>query len=99
MPKLEAKQIQRELETGKVRPVYWLYGPEKMKVRELIRRIRRAMGLDEKSEKTWSLEILDAADVETAQVLDTCQNLSLDAKTKLVQVNHAELLKDVEVLT
>lgn len=48
MPKLEPKVVQRELDQGQLWPVYWLYGQERMKSRELLRRIRRvALGLGE----------------------------------------------------
>ena len=40
MPKLEPKVIQKELEQGVLWPVYWLYGQERMKSRELFKRIR-----------------------------------------------------------
>ena len=46
MPTLEGKTVQKELERGELWPVYWLHGPESMKARELVRRIRRsALGL------------------------------------------------------
>ena len=37
MPKLEAKQVQKELDEGWLWPVYWIYGPEGMKARELLK--------------------------------------------------------------
>lgn len=42
MPKLEPRQIQKEIEQGLLWPVYWIHGPERMKSRELLKRIRRA---------------------------------------------------------
>ena len=37
MPKLEPKTVQRELDQGQLWPVYWLYGGEAMKARELLK--------------------------------------------------------------
>lgn len=51
MPKTEPKAIHRELELGMIWPVYWLYGSEKLKSRELLIRIRNAcLGTEGKTE-------------------------------------------------
>ncbi len=108
MPKLEPKAIQKELEAGKVRPVYWIYGGEAMKSRELLKRIRSAV-FGDSSEAPESASgfgfasafreaILDGAECEVFEVLDAAQSLSLGGGGKLVLVKQAHSLKDPEPL-
>ena len=101
MPKLEAKLIQKELESGQLWPVYWLYGHEKMKSRELLRRIRRTvLGPEEADAAGPSLseESLDAAEVSSSQIVDAVQSLSFGMGPRFVVVRDAHLLKDTEAL-
>lgn len=102
MPKLEAKQIQKELESGLLWPVYWLYGHEKMKSRELLRRIRRTvLGPDEADAAGPSLseDILDASEVTSVQIVDAVRSLSFGIGPRFVLVRDAHLLKDTEALS
>jgi DNA polymerase III delta subunit len=101
MPKLEPKVIQKEIEAGKFRPVYWFFGAEPMKSRELLKRLRQAMfpggdasGFDASFRET----VLDAAECEVADVLDAARSLSLGGGGKLVLVKQAHLLKGPEPL-
>lgn len=106
MPKFEPKQIQKELEGGKVWPVYWIYGTEAMKSRELLKRIKTAV-LGESGEgasnalfaSAFNEAILDGAEVSSADVLDAAQSLSLGGGARFVFVKQAHLLKDTEVLS
>jgi DNA polymerase III delta subunit len=107
MPKLEPKQIQKELEQGKLRPVYWLYGAETMKSRELLKRIRGAV-FDSKSEaadsgfsafaSAFRETVLEGSESETSEVLDAAQSLSLGGGGKLVVVKQAHSLKNPDSL-
>ena len=100
MPKLEPKIIQKELEQGTLWPVYWIYGPEKLKSRELIKRIRRVV-LGEESGNTpfyWNEEILDGNDVTMATILDSARSFSLGGGTKLILIREAHLLKHPELI-
>lgn len=105
MPKLEPKTVQRELEQGELWPVYWLYGQEKMKSRELLKRIRgtalgeRAsgvgaaggiFGLDE--------QVMDAGEVSSSQVLDAALSPSLGGGLRFIVVRDAHALKEPECL-
>ncbi len=106
MPKLEPKIIQKELEGGKVRPVYWFYGGEAMKSRELLKRIRGVVFGEDSSKKNESGEeqgfsafasafretILDGQECEVSEVLDAAQSLSLGGGGKLVVVKQAHSL-------
>lgn len=103
MPKLEPKAIQKELESGKVRPVYWLYGGESMKSRELLKRVRSAVFGDSGEAvpafaSAFRETILDASECETSEVLDAAQSLSLGGGGKLVIVKQAHSLKGPEPL-
>lgn len=101
MPKLEAKQVRQELEAGWLWPVYWLYGHERMKSRELLARIRRLV-LGQESAATglgsFAEETLDGSDVTAAQVVDAAQSLSLGGGSRLVVVKDAHAIKDSEEL-
>jgi len=105
MPKIEPKQIQKELEAGKIRPVYWLYGTESMKSRELLKRIRMAVFGDAPKEAGFSAfasafqeTVVDAAEVEISEILDAARSLSLGGGGKLVVVKQAQSLKLPEPL-
>ncbi len=100
MPKLEPKIIQKEVESGKLRPVYWFYGTEAMKSRELMKRIRReVLGSDSESgTSVFGESILDAQECEVAEVLDAAQSLSFNGGTKFVLVKQAHLLKNPDAL-
>jgi len=95
MPKFEPKIIQRELDEGWVWPVYWIYGPESMKVRELLKRIRKAV-VSEGGFSEMAEEKLDAADVDVSAVIDAACMMSFGGGTKFVVVRDAHLLKNVE---
>ena len=111
MPKIELKAVQRELEKGLVWPVYWIYGPEKLKSRELVKRIRNAVsgssedstGLSYKSGNSgnlgWGEEHLVASSTLDAEsIVDAACSLTLGGGTKVVIVQDAHLLKKPEPL-
>lgn len=97
MPRLEAKSIQRELEQGRIWPVYWLHGPERMKSRELLRRIRKAVGA---SEGLLGLgeENFDGAEVDPSALLDAAQSPSLGGGIRLIVVREAHFMKGGDAL-
>jgi DNA polymerase-3 subunit delta len=97
MPKIEPKALQKELDSGKVRPVYFLYGPERMKSRELVKRIIRA-ALAGAEPNAFNLEKLDAGESGVEAILDATQAFSLGGGTKVVWVRNAEDLKNLEPL-
>ncbi|MBY0470595.1 hypothetical protein K2X30_05450 [bacterium] len=100
MPKLEPKIIQRELEVGDLWPVYWVYGPEQMKARELLQRVRSTMAsLRQPSESNqFSEEIYYGSEVSTPGLVDSARNLSLGGGPKLIIVKEAHALKDQDGL-
>lgn len=105
MPKLEPKSIQRELDQGLVWPVYWIFGQEKMKSRELLKRIRKtALGLaeGEEGEKSSILslseETFDGTETSTGTILDAAQSMALGGGTRFIVVREAHALKEAETL-
>jgi DNA polymerase III delta subunit len=99
MPKLEAKAVQKELESGQVWPVYWIHGPERMKSRELLRRIRRTVLGEKSGEPGFSSfleEQLEGSETSAAAVVDSASALSLGGGTRLVLVREAHLIKEPE---
>ena len=97
MPKLDLKAVQKELERGYSWPFYWVYGPEKLKSRELLKRIRKAVLGDKPS--VWGEQILDGAEVHSTSVLDAARSPVLGVITPLVIVRDAHTLKNPETLS
>lgn len=101
MAKIEPKIIQKELESGKIRSSYWLVGPEKMKARELTKRIRQAVLGKETADSaalSFNEERLDGSEVNGERVLEAAQSLSLLGGRRLILVRDAHLIKDPEAL-
>ena len=97
MPKIEPKLIQKELEARKVRPVYFVFGPERMKSRELIRRITKAVLGDDKP-NDFNFEKWDGSEVTMDSILDSTQSFSMMGGTKLVLVRNADEIKNMDLL-
>jgi len=99
MPKMEPKQVQKELASGKIWPVYWLHGSEKMKSREVLKLIRKAvLGENTGAQSSFNEEILDGADVSATEVMDVAQSLSLGGGVRFVVIRDAHLIKDSEMM-
>jgi DNA polymerase-3 subunit delta len=97
MPKLEPKAVQKELDSGKVRPVYFLYGSERMKVRELQRRIQKA-ALKNEAPNDFNFERLDGSEIGIEAVLDSAQSFSMMGGTKMILVRNVEDQKNLDPL-
>lgn len=97
MPKLEPKVIQKELEAGKLRPVYFIFGEERMKSRELQRRIEKAV-LADGVRNDFNYERLDGGEVGIEAVLDAGQSFSLMGGAKCVVVKNSEDMKNLDPL-
>ena len=99
MPKLEAKQIQQELKSGTLWPVYWIYGQERMKSRELVKRIQQVvLGDSAGGLLGFAEEVLNGAEVSANEILDAAQSMSLGGGLRLIVVRDAHALKDPEPL-
>lgn len=106
MPELQPRQVQKELESGRIWPVYWLYGREAMKSRELLKRIRNAVrgssGAEEdaRTPAVFSLgeEILDGSEIDAGRVLEAAQSLSLGGGVRFLVIRDADQIKDPEAL-
>lgn len=99
MPKLEPKLIQKELDQQLIWPVYWLYGTERMKSRELLKRIRSAVfpaGESPSALFGMSEENLDGVEVDAETVIEAAQSLSLGGGLRLVVIRDAHALKNAE---
>jgi DNA polymerase III delta subunit len=97
MPKLEPKVIQKELEAGKVRPVYFIFGAERMKSRELLKRIQKAI-LKGEPANDFNIEKWDASEVGFETVIDAAQSFSLLGGTKLVIARNVDEVKNLDSL-
>ena len=95
MPKIEPKLIQKELDAGKVRPVYFIFGPERMKSRELVKRITKTVLNGEKA-NDFNFEKWDGSEVPIDSILDSVQSFSMMGGTKLVLIRNADEIKNLE---
>ncbi|MBS1958440.1 MAG: DNA polymerase III subunit delta [Bdellovibrionales bacterium] len=89
MPKIEAKIIQKELDSGKLRPIYYIYGSERMKSRELLKRIQKAVHGDDPP-NDFNYEKWDGSDASAETILDSVQSFSMMGGTKLIVVRNAD---------
>jgi len=94
---LEPKIIQKELEAGKIRPVYFIFGPERMKSRELQKRIQKTV-LKDRLANDFNLEKWDASEVGCETILDSAQSFSLMGGTKLVLARNVDEVKNLDPL-
>lgn len=109
MPKLEAKVVQKELEQGVLWPVYYFYGQERMKSRELLKRIRAVVLSDHEhsdSLRSWEAlaeTVLDGSETDGEGILEATQSQSLLGSLRegprLIVVKDAHLVKNPEVLS
>jgi DNA polymerase III delta subunit len=93
MPKLDAKSIHKELHDGKLWPVYWLYGTEPRKMRELTERIRTSVAPTPQGQS-----VLDAAECTPGEIFDEAQHLTLGGGIRFIVVKNAHAMKQPEVL-
>lgn len=99
MPKLEPKVVQKELEQDQIWPVYWIYGSERMKLRELLKRIRKALfGEETAPTSVFGLaeENIDGAGTEAISVVEAAQSPSLAGGARLIIVRDAHAMKNPE---
>ena len=110
MPKIELKTIQTELEQGLAWPLYCIFGPEKLKSRELVKRIRQTLSGPETGKEAgnvagkikspaWGETVFEGSESETSQILDSLLSPSLFGGIKLVIIKDAHALKNPELLT
>ncbi len=97
MPKLEPKAVQKELEKGLVRPVYFLFGPERMKARELMKKIQKAV-LQDQTPNDFNSERWDSSEAPLQALLDSAQSPSMMGGTKLMVVRNAGEIRALDPL-
>jgi len=100
MPKLELKAVQRELEQAKVWPFYWIYGPERLKSRELLKRLKKAIFQESGANSFgWNEETFDGNEAGVERILDSALSPSLGGGTRLILIREAHTLKNPELLS
>jgi DNA polymerase III delta subunit len=98
MPRVEPKQFKQEIERAEAWPLYWIYGPEKMKSRELMKLLRRTLQTASRSQPLWSEQSFDGAEVTSTQLIDLAQTPMLGGGISYLIVRDAEALKEPERL-
>lgn len=105
MPKLEPKQIQKELEQNLLWPVYWLYGPETYKSREILQRIKKSIfnplndsSPQEASGTYLNSRTLEGSEVKAEEILDEARTPSFLGSTRLFIIRDAHLIKNPDCL-
>jgi DNA polymerase-3 subunit delta len=109
VPKLDPRKVQKELEADRIWPVYWLHGPERMKARELLKRIQAAALGSPPQEKGLAPgssvglggvgpQVFEGAETSVHELLDASQSLSLGGGIPFVVVRDAHLLREPDGL-
>src|SRR3954469_23966099 len=98
MPKLEPKDVQKELEQGLLWPVYWIYGQEHMKARELLKRIKKTALGDSTAASVLGLgeENLDGSQSDSTLIVESAKSLSLGGGLRFLVIRDAHLIKAPE---
>src|SRR6185437_4992872 len=97
MAAFEPKQVQKELEGGRLWPVYWLYGSERMKSSELLKRIRKAV-IGESGAR-FGDEILEGSEIRGSDIVDSARSLTLGGGLRFIIVRDAHAVKDADALS
>ncbi len=92
--KLEAKQIRQELSQGVAWPVYWIYGPERLQIRELVALLRNTVV----GENAWAEEKLDGASVVAQDVIAAAQSVPFGGGLRFLVVRDAHLIREPDAL-
>ncbi|MFZ9596368.1 MAG: DNA polymerase III subunit delta [Bdellovibrionia bacterium] len=102
MPKLEWKAFYRELDQGLLWPIYWIYGPEKFKIRQALQRIKKQVfpssgdsALAGRSGLLAEVQ-LQGSGVTGEGIFDELSHLSLMGGVRLVVVQEAHAVKNLE---
>ncbi len=98
MPRLETKTIYQELEQGWVWPVYFIYGPERLRVRELVKRIREAVEKRSGALGGLGTEVLEGTEITSESVVECSRTLALGGGIRLTLVRDAHALPDPDRL-
>jgi DNA polymerase-3 subunit delta len=83
---LREQELEKDLERGKLRRLYFFHGPEYFKVLEWSQRLRKRLGAD------FEVERFYGDDFSSAHFLDSCRNLSLFGSNSLVHLSEADQL-------
>jgi len=92
--RIEPKQLQQELKQGLVWPVYWIYGEESYRVREVCSLLSRTLVGDQK----WAEDRIEGSQARASDVLASFQSIPLGGGIRVVWVRDAQLIKEPEEL-
>ncbi len=99
MPKLDIKAVYEELKQGLVWPVYWVHGAERLRARELIRRIEEAVQGAEAGGMSQGVIRLEGQEASASTVLEHANSLLLGGGKPLIIVRDAQQLDELEELS
>lgn len=99
MPKIDAKQILKQISWDQFYPMYWIYGPERYKSRELVDRLRKALAPHQGGSALFGgEETLDGSTATVGTIMDSAQSFGLGGGVRLLIVREAEQIKNPESL-
>lgn len=107
MPRIEPKVVQKELESGTIHPLYWLFGSEDLKSRELVKRIHTALTQLGPKKKNKTLDeglarfektVVDAGELTVSEFVDHLRSPGLGTRFQLFTVRNAHVWKDLDLL-
>ena len=95
MPRMDLSQAKKDIEGGRLKPVYWLYGSERMKKREIISRIRSAV-IAPGGGAAFQEEKIDGTQASGHMVVDAAKCMCFGGGTRLVLVSDAGELDELD---
>ncbi|MCM0605817.1 MAG: hypothetical protein KA715_06970 [Xanthomonadaceae bacterium] len=97
MAKLDANLILKQIADGNFFPVYWIYGPETYKIRELTDRLKRAVSANGAGAGLFGgPSQFNGNENHAGTIIDEAQSMSLGGGVKFLVVRDADHLKNAE---
>ena len=93
--RLEGKKVQQELKQGMAWPLYWIYGSERLLMRELVDRLRKSVVRD----NPWAEEKIDGGGISGTDVVAAAQSLPFGGGIRFLVVRDAHLIKDPDAIS
>jgi DNA polymerase III subunit delta len=91
---VDQNKFYKDLESGNVSPVYFIFGDEPFLIEQCVDRLKYAL-LDENS-VDFNYSLFYAADADVQNIKDTVETLPVFAQRRLVILKNAQELKDSE---
>jgi len=99
MPKLDTKEILKQIAQKQFYPMYWIFGPERYKTRELVERLKKELKPFQGGSSLFGgADQFDGSETAPATILDSAQAMSLGGGLRVIVVREAQEIKNPEML-